>query len=134
MKRKAFRKGMTLVEVLVSSLILVIAIGSMMYVFSRQQIVSEDQRLRSIAIMIIQNEFEALKARTDSKTKVEALTALGTFTVAGIENGIYQMHFDVTEVDISGIKVYEVAATVTWTKSGRTDTMTMTTRTNEFKP
>jgi len=132
------RKGVTLVEVLVASLILVIAISTILWgVVFRQQLLT-GSNLRLEAGRVLNQHLEELNRIEDTSTITTYLNNVYTDTIipAGSNLGkiAYKVKFTKSDVALGNItgtpnlKLRQVTATAEWTYKGKNEQMNIVTR------
>lgn len=139
--KKPFKKGMTLVEVIVAGVILAMAVVSFLMLFVKQNAMVESFKRESHALMLIQSKMEMIKSNHDASTLVPLLSQVNnstpeTHNVSGID---YKLYYEIRLIDYAGVeggsshpRLYEIRVLVQWTDGeGVQKTVSLTTRTNE---
>lgn len=132
---------MTLVEVIVASVILAIAIVSFLMLFVKQNAMVESFKRESHALMLIQSKMEMIKSNQDASTLVPLLSQVNNTTpeihnVSGID---YKLYYEIRLIDYAGVeggpshpRLYEIRVNAQWTDGeGIQRTVSLATRTNE---
>jgi prepilin-type N-terminal cleavage/methylation domain-containing protein len=135
------RKGMTLVEVIVASVILAIAIVSFLMLFVKQNAMVESFKRESHALMMIQSKLEMIKSNNDASTLVSLLSQVNNSTpeiqnVGGID---YKLYYEIRLIDYAGVeggsahpRLYEIRVIAQWPDGeGIMKSVSLVTRTNE---
>ncbi len=139
--KKPFKKGMTLVEVIVAGVILAMAVVSFLMLFVKQNAMVESFKRESHALMLIQSKMEMIKSNHDASTLVPLLSQVNNSTpeihnVSGID---YKLYYEIRLIDYAGVeggpshpRLYEIRVLAQWTDGeGVQKTVSLTTRTNE---
>jgi len=145
MKRNAFSKGVTLIEVLVASLILVITIGPMLYFLVFNQTSVHEAACETNASFLIRDEFERIKKSVNLNAVCGSSNSIGrrlgssNAEIVKIDNINYSLYFDTTTVTLSGgaasatnPKLLKLTANVTWNYSTKDHSMSMSMLSNNF--
>ncbi|HQO09306.1 MAG TPA: type II secretion system protein [Clostridiales bacterium] len=135
------RKGITLIEVLVASVILVIAIIPFFMMYTKQNAMLESFRRESSALSVIQERLEKVKSNHDPATLVSLLTPVNQSSPESItiNNVNYKLYYEIKIVDFDGVvdgtthpRLYEIRTVVSWQDSGFEKSISASTRTNEY--
>lgn len=141
MKRNAFRKGVTLVEVLVASVLLAIVVSASMLSATVYHRITEENVYTDEAMSIIQDRFDKMKA---IKTRSNITDTTNTYnsianaqTIVGVQSDntskMYKLYYTTSEEgfpDNADCKVLEVTAHLSWNSGGQNRTVSVATRTN----
>jgi len=144
MKRNAFRKGVTLIEVLVASVILAITVAAVMSMLAQNKRGIDDSYYANQALEIIQERFEQIQHRSDRNLIKSAFSDKYTFSnpekimcytpdnkvIADFYN-LYYTSKEVGYVSVPNCKVLEISANVSWNRNGKTSNLVLSTRTRQ---
>ena len=135
------KKGMTLIEVIVASTILAIAVVSFLMLFVKQNALVESFKRESHALMLIQSKLEIIKSNNDAATLVSLLSQVNSSApeihkISGIE---YKLYYEIKLIDYAGVeggsthpRLYEIRVIAQWPDGdGVHKSVSLTTRTNE---
>ena len=135
------RKGVTLIEVLVASVILVIAIIPFFMMYTQQNAMLESFRRESSAFSVIQERLEKVKSNHDPATLVSLLTPVNQSNPENvtINNVNYKLYYEIKIIDFDGVvngtthpRLYEIRTVVSWNDGGYDKSVSASTRTNEY--
>ena len=104
------QKGFTLVELMVSTFVLVTVMGSAMYALTQAQAMSAESRQRLLAMHAARTALETAK-----NTALGSITSINTTSMVptGLTNG--QVSYALNPSNLNGVSVATVSVTVTWT-------------------
>ncbi len=107
-KRRSER-GFTLVELLISSFVLVVVVGSAVFALRQAQMMSTESRLRLLAIHAARSTVETIK-----NTALVNVTSIGTssFIPTGLTNG--SIAIATNPANVGGQTIATVTVTVSW--------------------
>lgn len=103
-------RGFTLIELMISMFILVIALGSAAYALSYAQYMSADSRQRLLALHAARSTLETIK--NTGLTNVASINTAG-FIPTGLTNGAVTI--STNPANLAGVTIATVTVTVSWT-------------------
>ncbi len=103
------QKGMTLIELIISTFVLVTVLGSSMFLLKEAQTLSQEARSRLLALSAARSTLEAIKA-----TALVNVPAINTtsYIPAGLTNGAVTI--STNPANLVGVNVATVTVNVTW--------------------
>jgi Tfp pilus assembly protein PilV len=128
------RKGVTFVEVLVSSLILVISITAFMHLIKYQNERFQFTHYNSYSVSLIKDYLE----RTQVQAKGSYLNSSdvdfkdGASVTTTFEGKVYTISFDHNDVELADTKLVEITVSASFDYGGETITNSISTRTRGY--
>lgn len=104
------QRGFTLIELMISSFILVVVMGSAVYVLTQAQMMSGESRQRLLALHAARSTLETIK--NTSLTSVPAINT-AALVPAGLTGG--SITIATNPANLAGVSVATVTVTVSWT-------------------
>lgn len=104
------QRGFTLVELLISSFVLVVVVGSAIFALRQAQMMSTESRLRLLAIHAGRSTVETIK-----NTALTSVSSISTAALvpADLTNG--SITITTNPANVSGVTIATVTVTVNWT-------------------
>lgn len=127
MKRK-HQEGLTLIELMISSMIMTIVLLSCMYVLFMAQRISEESRQRLLALNAARSVMEVIK-----DTPIAAVPAINTaaYVPAELQNGAIAI--TTNPANVAAVNLATVTINVTWIGAGnRPQSLTFTTQRSSY--
>lgn len=108
--RRKGQSGFTLIELMISTFVLVIVLGSAMYALTQAQMMSMESRQRLLAIHAARSALETVK-----NTALPNVPAISTSSLipTGLING--SMSIATNPANVNGVTLATVTVTVNWT-------------------
>ena len=107
---KKTQRGFTLIEVMISSFVLVLVVGSAIFALRQAQMMSTESRLRLLALHAARSTVETIK-----NTALSSVTAISTASLipTGLTNGTIAIATN--PANVNGQTIATVTVTVNWT-------------------
>ncbi len=109
---KRGQRGFTLVELMISTFVLVVVLGSAMFALNQAQVMTSESRQRLLAMHAARSVIETVK-----NTSLANVTSINTtgLVPTGLTNGAIAIATN--PANLTGVTVATVTVTVTWTGS-----------------
>ena len=124
------KKGVTLIEVLVASLLLVITIGAIMMSFVQHQAIISQQSFQHEAAMILQEEFEGIKGTANRTTLLSHINKDYNENFSLDSTVAYSIKYTTKEITVNTASLLEITGTLSWTQAGKKHSISLETRSN----
>lgn len=109
-RKECSQKGFTLVEVMLSTFVLVLVVGSALFALRQSQMMAEESRLRLLAMHAARTTLETIK-----DSALASVTAISTTGIVpeDLPNG--EIEITTNPTVLTGVTVATVTVTVTYT-------------------